>query len=167
MRSRGCECFPRLTRPSILFGGRQGGRTEFAVPSPPQDSRQSRRDLLKKAAIGGGVAAAAWAAPTVSAVAAVDPAPQTDDLPADCIDTCFRGTQTSRVFHGGTCGSGWANSDCSGTAPAPNVLAVHAVSEADAIRKTGETCEGGFGWESVGGANCDLWFCFEASCLPG
>jgi len=35
------------------------------VPSPPQDSRQSRRDLLKKAAIGGGVSVAVWAAPKV------------------------------------------------------------------------------------------------------
>jgi hypothetical protein len=57
------------------------------VPSPPQDSRQSRRDLLKKAAIGGGVAAAVWVAPTVSAVAGAGPAPQTDETPSTITTT--------------------------------------------------------------------------------
>ena len=44
----------------------------------------SRRDMLKKAAVGGGVVAAVWVAPQVSAVAGVEPAPQTDEV----IDPC-------------------------------------------------------------------------------
>jgi hypothetical protein len=61
---------------------RQAGRPiGYAVPNPPQYSRQSRRDLLKKAAIGGAAATAVWAAPTVVGVASAGTAPGTEEPP--------------------------------------------------------------------------------------